>query len=109
MLRVSCHPLKIETGRYKKIPKDLKICDFCNLNKVEDEYQMTMQCKMYRNLRDDFFLKYSSIADDRWKNATTLMEKFRIIMQPNNEKPTILICQFIRDCFIKRKMHQYSQ
>ncbi len=40
-LRISCHSLHIETGRYINMGKRLKpeerICKYCNLNKVEDE------------------------------------------------------------------------
>ena len=35
-LRISCHNLRVETGRYEKIPLDERICPLCSSNKIED-------------------------------------------------------------------------
>ena len=39
ILRLSCHSLHIETGRYKNIPRENRLCQFCSLNEIEDEKQ----------------------------------------------------------------------
>ena len=31
-LRISCHKLRIETGRYDNIPRNERLCHFCNCN-----------------------------------------------------------------------------
>ena len=36
--RLSSHNLALETGRYYNIPKENRICTFCNMNKIESEY-----------------------------------------------------------------------
>ncbi len=108
MLRLSCHPLKIETGRYRKIPQELRLCDFCNLNEVESEYHMIMRCSLYNNLRDNFFSMYSNFNNERWNKATSPEEKFRIVMQPNDTDSAIHTCQFIKSCFTLRKNKEYS-
>ena len=30
LLRITSHQLRIETGRYKKIPRNERVCSFCN-------------------------------------------------------------------------------
>ena len=108
MLRLSCHPLKIETGRYRKIPQELRLCDFCNLNEIENEYHMIMRCKLYDNLRDNFFSAYDNFNNERWNKATSLKEKFSILMQPNNTNSAIHTCQFIKSCFTLRRNKEHS-
>ena len=34
-LRISCHKLRIETGRYDNIPRNKRLCHFCNCNNIE--------------------------------------------------------------------------
>ena len=36
--RTSSHSLMIETGRYENTPREQRICQFCNMGKIEDEY-----------------------------------------------------------------------
>ena len=55
--RISSHQLRIETGRYEKIPRDERICYFCTGNKTEDENHFLLDCKAYSQIRDVFFSK----------------------------------------------------
>ena len=52
-LRISCHPLAIEIGRYSKpkIPVENHLCELCNMKCVEDEYHMLLVCPFYSNER----------------------------------------------------------
>ena len=59
--RIGNHNLKIETGRFT-IPKtpaheDLRICDKCNLNSVENELHILFHCDLYNDLRKTLFIK----------------------------------------------------
>ena len=55
-LRISsCHKLRIETGRYDKIPRDERLCSLCNCNKIEDETHFLLDCPSYSSIRDRFF------------------------------------------------------
>ena len=61
--RIGNHNLKIETGRFT-IPKtpdheDLRICDKCNLNSVENELHILFHCDLYNDLRKTLFIKIS--------------------------------------------------
>ena len=53
------HSLKIENGRFTipETPANLRICDHCNLNSVEDEMQVLFHCELYDQLRKISLLK----------------------------------------------------
>jgi hypothetical protein len=46
-LRCYAHHLKIEQGRWKKIPVNERICKVCNTDEVGDEYHAVMKCKIF--------------------------------------------------------------
>jgi hypothetical protein len=43
-LRISSHRLKIETGRYLKLEANKRLCNKCDLNKIEDEIHFLLEC-----------------------------------------------------------------
>lgn len=43
--------LKIETGRYNNITVQLSICEFCDLNEVENELHFVSLCTLCENFR----------------------------------------------------------
>lgn len=45
--RLSSHDLEIERGCYSNISREARICKFCSLNVVENEYQFLLICPMY--------------------------------------------------------------
>ena len=49
--RVSCHTLNIEQGRYCKIPREQRFCEFCDANEIEDEHHFSRSCKYYEQQR----------------------------------------------------------
>ena len=55
-LRISCHKLRIETGRYDNIPRNERICNFCNCNKIEDETHFLLDCPAYSQVRGIFLI-----------------------------------------------------
>jgi len=54
-LRLSCHKLRVETGRHNRTPLEQRICQFCNMNKVEDEAHFLLDCSLYSNDRSILF------------------------------------------------------
>ena len=53
--RTSSHSLFIETGRYENIPQEQRICQSCNMNKIENEFHFLLVCPKYRELRQKYF------------------------------------------------------
>ena len=60
--RIGNHNLRIETGRFTipKTPEDLRICDYCNLNSVENKMHILFHCDLYNDLRKTLFLLKST-------------------------------------------------
>ena len=53
--RISAHSLFIETGRYENIPRKQRICQSCNMSRVEDEFHFLLVCPNYRELRQNIW------------------------------------------------------
>ena len=43
-MRISCHLLPIESGRYKKISRIERFCPLCNRSEIGDEFHFLMKC-----------------------------------------------------------------
>ena len=66
--------LRIETGRYEKIPLNEMICSFCTSNKIEDQNHSLLDCKAYSQIRDIFFSKIN------WKLKYLTSNHFHTIL-----------------------------
>ena len=55
-LRLSVHPLRIQTGRYarNRIPREERYCLVCNGTDIEDEYHFICICPRYADLRKKY-------------------------------------------------------
>ena len=55
-LRISAHKIPVETGRYKNIPYNDRICKHCDLNEIGNEQHYLLSCSntMFRTLRNKF-------------------------------------------------------
>ena len=91
-LRLSNHTLLIETGRHKKLPKEMRVCPFCP-NSVEDELHFVLQCPTYTILRDKIL---NNLAETNpLLNLCSQGEKFKYIMRNINRD----IALFVTNCF----------
>lgn len=61
-LRTGSLPLAIEVGRYKGIPEEERLCVFCDLGVVKDEFHFIFHCPLYSDLRNCLYEKI------KWKN-----------------------------------------
>ena len=64
-LRLSCHKLNIETGRYvpykDRLSPELRLCKLCNMNVCEDEKHFILICPHYAEERK-LFLDHINIV-----------------------------------------------
>ena len=51
-LRVSAHQLLVETGRYRKIPREERICNLCSGNAVDNEHHLLVTCSSLNEERE---------------------------------------------------------
>ena len=49
--KVRCLPLHIETGRYRNLKVEERLCKVCNLKTVENELHFVFDCPTYSQLR----------------------------------------------------------
>ena len=54
-LRLSSNKLAVVTGKWYKINKEKRLCNFCNLNAIEDEFHFLIDCPNYKKLRKSPF------------------------------------------------------
>ena len=96
----SSHTLLVESKRFcrPQIPREDRICEFCNLHEAEDEIHVLFNCTQYSSYRDAFFKKMeSTFKTDNKENFITS------IFCSNSEPAIFYLINYINKCFAKRK------
>ena len=91
--RLSNHPLMIEVGRHKKIPRHLRFCPFCP-NIVETEQHFLINCSTYEPLRVELF-QQAIILKPSFIHCTDT-QKYQYLLSNENLNMTP---KFIQNCF----------
>ncbi len=52
-LRLGVLPLRIETGRFVRLPEADRLCQVCSDNKIENEYHFLFECAEYTEYRNE--------------------------------------------------------
>ena len=92
--RVSDHSLAIEKGRYKKIPRHLRICNQCNI--IEDEYHFILDCSLNENIRKQFFEAFE------YDSSIKREEMINIILNPDTKEQVRLLGSFLKQSLALR-------
>ena len=104
--RTSNHKLAIEILRYKRptVPREQRLCEFCDQSEIEDEYHMIFSCKIYADLRKTFYEKIRALLGIYPTNKDEFIET--IFNTPNRLSVFYTSC-FINKCFLRRNsLHQ---
>jgi hypothetical protein len=102
-LRLSCHRLQIEIGRYNSGPSRLRpeerICRYCTSGHCEDELHFIIECPLYENERKLLFK-----CLNMYPNFAELDSKNKFIFLMSNEETSIIkaVGNYVTQCFIKR-------
>ena len=91
--------IRIETGRYIKLPYSDRVCQQCNSGEVENEYHFLMECEKFLSLRKKLFSKLASCLNI----CTTEQEKFKCLLQAKTFHIAFNVSNFIKDAFNLRK------
>ena len=97
--RCSAHNLLVEPGRYTGIPYQQRVCSFCPLHEIEEEYHFVFICPLYSDVRDLYF-------PEKCKHCTTSLELFYEMMKSKNEYVVYHVMKCIFFAFIKREKHR---
>ena len=110
--RISAHDLNIEKQRYVKprIPPSKRLCEMCNLKKVEDEFHVLFHCTKYTELRLKYITsipEYNLLLNNNLDLCVTVSDKDKLntIMNSVNKETIISVANFIFDMNILRKKH----
>ena len=83
-------------------PIDQRICNYCNLNRVEDEFHFVSVCKLYQNERK---VMYANINDFVPQFETfSEMEKFSFLMGNKESDILLVFIKYISKCFDLRNL-----
>ncbi|MCG8046600.1 MAG: reverse transcriptase family protein, partial [Candidatus Thiodiazotropha endolucinida] len=74
--RCSAHKLAIEEGRFRNVERDQRLCVYCNMSVVENEYHFLLICPFYREIRMKYLPRYYYT----WPNLI----KFRSLLRTQN-------------------------
>lgn len=92
--RISSHNLEVELGRYKKVPRNLRICNFCKLNETDDEYHFFFRCELNLNLRNEFLSELDTDITE-FQNLCE-NDKLKIILNPTNLRQVLGLGSFLK-------------
>ena len=90
-LRTSDHCLNIETGRYKKIPREQRLCSSCN--EEEDEFHFLLICRKNKDLRYGMFNKINGSHLTSFSSLSSV-ENVKFLLTPTPELLSV-VCNFI--------------
>ena len=62
-LRLGVLPLKLETGRWKDVPLEKRLCPVCEDNCLEDEIHFVVYCEQYKATRTAFLQDITDKTD----------------------------------------------
>ena len=51
-VRLLSNKLAVVTGNWYKIKKENRLCNFCNLNVIENDFYFLIDCRNYKKLRE---------------------------------------------------------
>lgn len=94
-LRSGILPLEVETGRWRGIELENRLCQLCSSGCVEDEAHFLFSCDFYTNERQ----RFAQQCCENFDNLTT-SEKFVMLMQENN---VLTFGKFLWQIYEKRK------
>ena len=77
--RISDHNLEVELGRYKKIPRDQRVCNICNV--LDNEEHFFLHCQINNNLRHNLIENISKHITDF--NQLDSLSKLKKILDPD--------------------------
>ena len=91
--RCGVAPLRLETGRYERLPEDQRLCFSCP-DSIENEEHVLLKCPIHNNLRENMF----TVLKSEFPNMEHLsdQDKLRAILSCELNK-SIRICA--KTCF----------
>ncbi len=97
-MRLSTHPLRIEVGRYNRTLRENRLCQFCNMNEIEDELHFITSCTLYSDYREILYQELNDLGNPMWLGCNSNEKKLCYLLQPKDMHTSKLIMKYIRSC-----------
>ena len=90
-IRLSCHPLSVQTGRYapNRIARNERICLYCDSGDIEDEYHFICVCNKFSEVRKKYIKTFYFIRPS--------MFKFIQLLNSSNKMLIRNLCIFVKE------------
>jgi len=96
--RCSSHKLFIEEGRHHNIARELRLCKYCNMNMIENEYHFLLVCPFYQDLRRKLLPNYYCSWPSTHKfvalittNNSTILKRLSSYINSANKRRIIIM------------------
>ena len=107
-LRLSCHKLNIERGRYlppkQILPPDQRICNKCQLNLCEDELHFILTCTFYQEERESFMQKLKQLFERINFDMLSVNDLFIWLMANVHEEFLHIFTKYLNVIYAKRNI-----
>lgn len=103
-LRCGVLPLRIETGRFRNLAVDDRLCIFCDLGVVETETHFCFVCPLYSCIRLLFYNAIYRLCPEFI--AMDYNDKFKVMF--TDKRLIIKSALFIQNCFMLRSEKLYK-
>lgn len=80
-IRCGVAPIRLETGRFERIPEEQRLCPICLNGDIETELHVITECSAYYDLRKDLFTSASFLNDTF--NEISNIDKMCFILSDN--------------------------
>lgn len=103
-LRSGILPLEVETGRWRGVEIEGRICKLCEDDCIEDEAHFLLNCRFYADERNTFFDQCIRTVINNF-DSVDIDSKFKFLMQENVVLST---AKFVWKIYEKRKSKLFS-
>ena len=89
--------MPVETGRYRKIPLEKRICPICDKNNIRDEFHYTMEYtnKVFSKLRESFMQDLYKVNKSFSRFESNSL--FVYLMSMKDDSVLLLSCKYLYD------------
>ena len=102
--RTGAHHSAVETGRWQRVPRHLRVCSKCTAYEVEDEVHLLFQCPAYHSIRVKYATALFSTVGGV-KRCANLVLSTPTLMVEFLEQDPVLVSGFIYECLQYRRYH----
>ena len=95
-------PLIVETGRFKNIAREKRLCQICTLKKIETEFHFLFECPKLAEERENMNAEFDYIEGFSDMDEAT---KMKTILEANN---VIRFSRHLEVMFEARRKHMYT-